>query len=72
MVGFAVFLVRRLLGIAVLVWVTTQVAFGLFRLGVPSQLADGAQPADAPQLSAAAGRLLITSRPGSPKHRDLS
>src|ERR1700678_572434 len=41
MVGFAVFLVRRLLGIAVLVWVTTLVAFGLFRLGVPSQLADG-------------------------------
>jgi peptide/nickel transport system permease protein len=47
MVGFAVFLMRRLLGIAVLVWVTTLVAFGLFRLGVPSQLADGqidAQP----------------------------
>ena len=41
MVGFAVFLVRRLLGIAVLVWLTTLVAFGLFRLGVPSQLADG-------------------------------
>ena len=41
MVGFALFLVRRLLGIAVLVWVTTLVAFGLFRLGVPSQLADG-------------------------------
>jgi peptide/nickel transport system permease protein len=41
MVGFAVFLMRRLLGIAVLVWVTTLVAFGLFRLGVPSQLADG-------------------------------
>jgi peptide/nickel transport system permease protein len=41
MVGFALFLVRRLLGIAVLAWVTTLVAFGLFRLGVPSQLADG-------------------------------
>jgi peptide/nickel transport system permease protein len=41
MVGFALFIVRRLLGIAVLVWVTTLVAFGLFRLGVPSQLADG-------------------------------
>jgi peptide/nickel transport system permease protein len=41
MVGFALFLGRRLLGIAVLVWVTTLVAFGLFRLGVPSQLADG-------------------------------
>ena len=41
MVGFALFLARRLLGIAVLVWVTTLVAFGLFRLGVPSQLADG-------------------------------
>src|ERR1700684_1909807 len=41
MVGVAVFLGRRLLGIAALVWVTTLVAFGLFRLGVPSQLADG-------------------------------
>jgi peptide/nickel transport system permease protein len=41
MVGFALFVVRRLLGIAVLVWLTTLVAFGLFRLGVPSQLADG-------------------------------
>src|ERR1700733_14847314 len=41
MVGFALFLVRRLFGIAVLVWLTTLVAFGLFRLGVPSQLADG-------------------------------
>src|SRR3984885_15753377 len=41
MVGFAVFLMRRLLGSAVLVWVGTLAAFGLFRLGVPSQLADG-------------------------------
>ncbi len=41
MVGFAVFLVRRLLGIAVLVWLTTLVAFGLLRLGVPGQLAEG-------------------------------
>ena len=36
----ALFLARRLLGIAVLVWVTTLVTFGLFRIGVPSQLAD--------------------------------
>ena len=41
MVGFALFLALRLLGIAVLAWVTTLVAFGLFGLGVPSQLADG-------------------------------
>ncbi|WP_300609150.1 ABC transporter permease [Trebonia sp.] len=40
MTGFALFLARRLLGIAVLVWVVTLAAFGLFRLGVPSQLAD--------------------------------
>lgn len=36
----AVVLLRRLLGIAVLAWVVTLAAFGLFRLGVPSQLAD--------------------------------
>ena len=40
MTGFALFLFRRLLGIAVLGWVVTLAAFGLFRLGVPSQLAD--------------------------------
>lgn len=40
MTGFAVFLIRRLLGIAVLVWAVTLAAFGLFRLGVPSELAD--------------------------------
>lgn len=34
--GFALFLLRRLLGIAVLVWVVTLAAFGLFRAGVPS------------------------------------
>jgi peptide/nickel transport system permease protein len=40
MASFALFIGRRLLGIVVLVWVTTLVAFGLFRVGVPSQLAD--------------------------------
>lgn len=40
MASFTLFLLRRLLGIVVLVWVTTLVAFGLFRVGVPSQLAD--------------------------------
>ena len=40
MTGFALFLLRRLLGIVVLVWVTTLVALGLFRVGVPSQIAD--------------------------------
>lgn len=34
--SFALFLLRRLLGIAVLVWVVTLAAFGLFRAGVPS------------------------------------
>ncbi|MCW2935877.1 MAG: transporter permease [Actinomycetia bacterium] len=38
--GFALFLLRRLLGIAVLVWLVTLAAFGLFRLGVPSQFVD--------------------------------
>jgi peptide/nickel transport system permease protein len=38
--GFALFLLRRLLGIVVLIWVVTLAAFALFRLGVPSQLAD--------------------------------
>ena len=41
MTWFVLFVFRRLLGIAVLVWVVTLAAFGLFRLGVPSQLADG-------------------------------
>jgi peptide/nickel transport system permease protein len=35
--GFARFLLRRLLGIVVLVWVTTLAAFVLLRVGVPSQ-----------------------------------
>jgi peptide/nickel transport system permease protein len=34
--SFALFLLRRLLGIVVLVWVVTLAAFGLFRAGVPS------------------------------------
>jgi peptide/nickel transport system permease protein len=38
--SFALFLIRRLLGIVVLVWGVTLAAFALFRLGVPSQLAD--------------------------------
>jgi peptide/nickel transport system permease protein len=38
--SFALFLTRRLLGIAVLVWVVTLAAFGLFRAGVPSPAAD--------------------------------
>jgi peptide/nickel transport system permease protein len=38
--GFALFLLRRLLGIVVLIWAVTVAAFALFRLGVPSQLAD--------------------------------
>ena len=40
MLGFALFLLRRLLGIAVLAWLATLAAFGLFRLGVPNQLID--------------------------------
>jgi peptide/nickel transport system permease protein len=39
-ISFALFLVRRLLGIVVLVWVVTLVAFGLFRAGVPSLSTD--------------------------------
>lgn len=34
--SFARFLLKRLLGIAVLVWAATLAAFGLFRVGVPS------------------------------------
>jgi peptide/nickel transport system permease protein len=34
--SFALFLLKRLLGIVVAVWITTLAAFGLFRLGVPS------------------------------------
>ena len=33
---FALFLLKRLLGIVVLVWAMTLAAFGLFRVGVPS------------------------------------
>ena len=40
MTGFALFLLRRLLGIVVLIWAVTVAAFALFRLGVPSQFAD--------------------------------
>ncbi len=40
MTRFALFLLRRLLGIAVLVWATTLAAFVLFRIGVPSPATD--------------------------------
>ncbi len=40
MTRFALFLVRRLLGIAVLVWAVTLTAFGLMRVGVPSPSTD--------------------------------
>jgi peptide/nickel transport system permease protein len=40
MAGLARFLLRRLLGIAVLVWLVTLAAFGLFRAGVPNRAAD--------------------------------
>ena len=40
MTSFALFLLRRLLAIAVLVWALTLAAFGLFRVGVPSPAAD--------------------------------
>jgi peptide/nickel transport system permease protein len=39
MTRFALFLLRRLLGIAVLAWAVTLAAFGLFRAGVPSAAA---------------------------------
>ncbi len=39
-ISLALFLVRRLLGIAVLVWVVTLAAFGLLRAGVPSPSTD--------------------------------
>jgi peptide/nickel transport system permease protein len=38
--SFALFLLRRLLGIAILVWAVTLAAFGLFRVGVPSPATD--------------------------------
>jgi peptide/nickel transport system permease protein len=38
--SFVLFLIRRVLGIVVLAWIVTLAAFGLFRLGVPSELAD--------------------------------
>jgi peptide/nickel transport system permease protein len=38
--SFALFLLRRLLGIAVLVWMVTLAAFALFRAGVPSPVVD--------------------------------
>jgi peptide/nickel transport system permease protein len=37
---FVLFLFRRLLGIVVLVWAVTLLAFGLFRIGVPSPATD--------------------------------
>lgn len=40
MAGFALFILRRLLGIAVLVWLATLAAFGLFHAGVPNRAAD--------------------------------
>jgi peptide/nickel transport system permease protein len=40
MASFALFVVRRLLGIAALVWLSTLVAFGLFHAGVPDRAAD--------------------------------
>jgi peptide/nickel transport system permease protein len=40
MSGFLFFLLRRLIGVVVLAWVVTLAAFGLFRIGVPSELAD--------------------------------
>lgn len=49
MVSFALFLLRRLLGIAVLVWAVTLAAFGLFRAGVPS-------PVVTAQINAQLGR----------------
>jgi peptide/nickel transport system permease protein len=38
--SFVLFLFRRLLGIVVLVWAVTLLAFGLFRVGVPSPATD--------------------------------
>ncbi|HEX4255736.1 MAG TPA: ABC transporter permease [Streptosporangiaceae bacterium] len=40
MAGFALFVVRRLLGIAALAWLSTLAAFGLFHAGVPNRAAD--------------------------------
>jgi peptide/nickel transport system permease protein len=40
MASFALFVVRRLLGIAALVWLSTLAAFGLFHAGVPNRAAD--------------------------------
>ena len=40
MTSFALFLLRRLLGIAILVWAVTLAAFGLLRVGVPSPAVD--------------------------------
>jgi peptide/nickel transport system permease protein len=49
MAGYALFVVRRLLGIAALVWLSTLAAFGLFHAGVPDQAADA-------QINAQLGR----------------
>jgi peptide/nickel transport system permease protein len=40
MPGYALFVLRRLLGIAALVWLSTLAAFGLFHAGVPDRAAD--------------------------------
>jgi peptide/nickel transport system permease protein len=40
MAGLALFVVRRLLGIAALVWLATLATFGLFHVGVPHRAAD--------------------------------
>lgn len=40
MTAFVLFLFRRLLGIAVLVWVVTVAAFAMFRIGVPNPVTD--------------------------------
>ena len=40
MTSFVLFLLRRLLGIIVLVWAVTLGAFALFRVGVPSPAAE--------------------------------
>ena len=49
MTSFALFLVRRLLGIVVLVWAVTLAAFGLFRAG-------GASPASRVQIDTQLGQ----------------
>jgi len=52
--GLAVFLLKRLAGVAVIVWAATLAAFGLFRLGVPN-----------PGIDAQIGRQLGPGQPAS-------